>query len=332
MQTGPIRTRLSGPYLAGAVLAMTEMRTPTWTVVLLVLVVGVSPVLPLVGAAPPAPNQATEDSSAGATLAEAVSVQGANLSAEVEERALSVSLERSDREAYRSVVLRNRVETGRQRLAELEHRRETLEAARDNGEVGPLEYRVRRRSIRAEIRTVTRVLLRSEEAATALPSDTRQQYGIDNETFDTLFDRAHSLERNMTWVSVQRSETQIDIVESNLSVVEDYADSDNEEAQRALDCARDHVSAANDALARARQASQQGDVEAVRNAVAEVEDHLAEATRCLREAIQAIQEDQDGETTPTPTRTWTGDSSTYDTPWTSSDSTDTWSFNQTKSE
>lgn len=316
---------------------MTEMNDRTTLLALLAALVVVVAGVPAVGGSAPRAQQGadTSNATAGERLAGAFAVHGTELSGEVEQRALSVSLNRTTDATARASVLSSQVSTVQIRLATLERRQEQLATVHERGEISDHAYRVRAAQLAAQVRVLSTLVENTEQAAARLPESIREGRGLDETTFDSLRNRTARLRENITtdvdlgtdWnrtatfdnrtvdtnltatpittpdtsleFRVEHVNTSVELVRTNVSRVEQYVDDDELVAQEALACARDHVAAAAEEVDRARTAAEQGNETAVEDALAQAERELERARGCLREAREYARDDSTYTATPT---------------------------------
>jgi len=182
------------------------MRRTTTALVAVMVVVGSLVAFPMAGLAAQMTDTQTERNSSqsngtesnatvspGEQFAGVVGVQEAELEGEVDSRAYGISVARAVGNDSRAAVVADQLGDIETRLDSLEQRRQDLEAARENGSMSEGQYRARMARLAAEIRTVERLAIRSNETARELPAETLEANGVDATAIRTLRDRAQNL-------------------------------------------------------------------------------------------------------------------------------------------
>ncbi|WP_254272800.1 DUF7096 domain-containing protein [Haloarcula marina] len=138
-------------------------------------------------------SSANETVAPGAQLAGAVGVQGAELEGEVQSRAFNASVDRARDDDARAAVVAAQSGRLEERLAELEQRREALEAARENGSMSQSEYRARVAQLHASSRATERLAAQTGERADRLPAETLEANGVNVTAIRSLAQRSAEL-------------------------------------------------------------------------------------------------------------------------------------------
>lgn len=129
----------------------------------------------------------------GAKLAGVVGVHGAEIKGEVEYRSYDRQLVRSQSNASRANVVAGETERLRNRLTQLETRRQELNASYQNGSVLTGSYHARLATITAQVTTLERLLNRTQTTASGLPSEDLKAHGIEAATIDDLRHQARQM-------------------------------------------------------------------------------------------------------------------------------------------
>lgn len=174
------------------------MRRPIPVPVALLLVVSTLAAVP-VAAMAQEPATADERSVGNATvvpgaqLAGVVGVQGAELDGDVQSRTYELRVAQANTDAAKAAVVAEQLTDTRQRLAELEQRKGSLDRARANGSITAGEYRAKVARLHAETRTVERLVGQTNETAKRLPAAALERKGVDAAAIRTLSERANEL-------------------------------------------------------------------------------------------------------------------------------------------
>lgn len=134
-----------------------------------------------------------DDIAPGEQLSGVVGVQDAEFEGELNDNAFAIALDRADDDATRAAEIANRVNDTEARLAELEERRDRLNAQRESGEISEGEYRARTARLATESDNAQRQLNRSEEASAGIPQATLEENGVNVEAIRTLRQNASDL-------------------------------------------------------------------------------------------------------------------------------------------
>ncbi|WP_424001690.1 hypothetical protein ACOZ4I_17095 [Haloarcula salina] len=129
----------------------------------------------------------------GAQLAGVVGVQEAELDGDVQSRTYGHRVARAATDDAKAAVVAEQLTDSRQRLAELERRKQSLERARANGSMTTGEYRAKVARLHAETRTVERLVGQTNETASRLPAAALERNGVDAAAIRTLAQRADEL-------------------------------------------------------------------------------------------------------------------------------------------
>lgn len=122
----------------------------------------------------------------GERFAGVVGVQAAEVGGEVSDRALEERFAGAESAGARAAVVAETMAEGRDRLDELERRRDRLRAARANGTISEGEYRARTARLAAESRSLQRRLNRTADASREVPDAALRERGVDRAELDRL--------------------------------------------------------------------------------------------------------------------------------------------------
>lgn len=122
----------------------------------------------------------------GERFAGVVGMQEAEVEGEVATRAFEVRFARADSAAAQAAVVAEGVNDTRERLRELEHRRERLRAARANGTISEGQYRARMARLYAEAKTLRHRLNRTADASREVPDAALRRHGVDRAELERL--------------------------------------------------------------------------------------------------------------------------------------------------
>ncbi|MBV0902301.1 hypothetical protein [Haloarcula salina] len=174
------------------------MRRATPVTVALLLVVSTLAAVPVATMAQetatdaePAAGNAT--AAPGAQLSGVVGVQGAEIGGDVQSRTYGLRVAQANTDAAKAAVVAEQLTDSRQRLAELERRKQSLDRARANGSMTAGEYRAKVARLHAETRTVERLVGQANETAGRLPAAALERKGVDAAAIRTLAQRANEL-------------------------------------------------------------------------------------------------------------------------------------------
>jgi hypothetical protein len=115
----------------------------------------------------------------GEHFAGVVGVQEAEVEGEVATRTFGVRFARAGGDAARAAVVAEGTNETRERIGELERRRERLRAARANGSISEGQYRARMARLAAESRTLHHRLNRTAAASREVPDAALRRRGVD---------------------------------------------------------------------------------------------------------------------------------------------------------
>ena len=129
----------------------------------------------------------------GAKLAGVVAVQGAEIDGEVASRAFGQRVAAAATNDSKAAVVAAELNTSQERLEALRTRLAELEQARESGNVSQGRYNAHAAQLTAEINAVERQLEQSNETASALPEQVREENGIDTSNIERLRAEARNL-------------------------------------------------------------------------------------------------------------------------------------------
>lgn len=179
------------------------MRRTTTLLVAALVVVGTLAAVPATGLAQTdGTDTATPDgdevedgnaTAPGDLLEGVVGVQEAEVEGEIENRAFGIRVARAATDGAKADVVAERLERNEERIAELEDRREDLEAARENGTISEAEYRNGIARLAVESRNAERLTTRTGDVSEGLPADLLEERGVNATAVRTLSERADRL-------------------------------------------------------------------------------------------------------------------------------------------
>jgi ferritin-like metal-binding protein YciE len=141
-----------------------------------------------------AQNNTTNDSVApGARLAGVVSVQGAEVSGEVDHRAFGHRIANANSDNATAAVLATEADALQVRLTEIHAEQERLRERYENGSLEQGQYKARMAKLVTEARTIDRILDSASQTAHGLPADALTAHGIGVTAIDTLRANASAL-------------------------------------------------------------------------------------------------------------------------------------------
>ncbi|RDZ64072.1 hypothetical protein C5B90_13300 [Haloferax sp. Atlit-12N] len=144
-------------------------------------------------------DTATNDSAAssetlpGQRLSAVIGVQGSETDGELERRTFEARFANANSNASKAAVVSTQVETVRERLTELEQRRDRLEAQRANGTLSEGQYRARLTQTVADIERTRSMLNQTADAASTVPAEDLSARGVDTAELDRLRTNASEL-------------------------------------------------------------------------------------------------------------------------------------------
>lgn len=140
-------------------------------------------------------NNSTDNDSVqpGEKLAGVVSVQGAEVSGEVEERTFGHRIAAANSNRSKAAVIASESSSLEERLSEIQSQQETLKEKHDNGTLSKGQYKARTAKLVAEARTIQRILNTTESTAETLPSAALQDNGVSVQSISNLQQSAKNL-------------------------------------------------------------------------------------------------------------------------------------------
>ncbi|SEF76875.1 hypothetical protein SAMN04488133_0672 [Halobellus limi] len=138
------------------------------------------------------PNASTEIAP-GAKLAGVVAVQRTEIDSEVGSRAFGQRVAAAATNESKAAVIAENVNDSRERIETLRDRLAELERARESGEISEGRYRAQTAQVTAEINSVERRLDQANESASSLPAPVREAKGIDASNIERLRTDARNL-------------------------------------------------------------------------------------------------------------------------------------------
>lgn len=140
-----------------------------------------------------ASNESTGSTPPGLKLAGVIGVQGAETDGELQRRTFETKFQKANSNASKAAVVAAEFEDARERLAELEQRKERLRAQYENGSIPEGKYRVEVTRVVAEVERTKAMLNRTATAADGVPDDELEKRGVDEAELDRLRTNASEL-------------------------------------------------------------------------------------------------------------------------------------------
>lgn len=140
-----------------------------------------------------AEEPASNASAPGAMLSGVVDVQEAEVGGELAKRSFALRIASAESNASRVSVVAGEVESLRERLTELEQRRDRVQTAHENGTISEARYRAETAALVARSRIMERQLNRTGRVATALPAELLAERNVNPEEIDRLRTGARNL-------------------------------------------------------------------------------------------------------------------------------------------
>ena len=133
-------------------------------------------------------NNSTDSDSVqpGEKLAGVVSVQAAEVSGEVEERAFGHRIAAANSNRSKAAVVASESSELESRLSDISAEQESLKEKYENGEISKGQYKARTAKLVAEARTIQRLLNTTASTAEALPADDLKANGVSVESINDL--------------------------------------------------------------------------------------------------------------------------------------------------
>jgi hypothetical protein len=138
-------------------------------------------------------TNATAGLEPGAQLAGVVGVQGAEVESEVGARAFGQRVAAAASNGSKAAIVAGEVNDSRERLETLRDRLAELKDARESGNISEGRYRAETARVAAEIGAVERRLEQSNETASSLPAAVRENSGINTSSIERLRTEARNL-------------------------------------------------------------------------------------------------------------------------------------------
>ncbi|ELZ89194.1 hypothetical protein GCM10007209_34030 [Haloferax sulfurifontis] len=144
-------------------------------------------------------DTATNDSAAssetlpGQRLSAVIGVQGSETNGELERRTFEARFAKANSNASKAAVVATQVDAVRERLTELEQRRDRLEAQRENGTLSEGQYRARLTQTVADIERTRSMLNQTADAASTVPAEDLSARGVETAELDRLRTNASEL-------------------------------------------------------------------------------------------------------------------------------------------
>lgn len=140
-------------------------------------------------------NNSSENNSIspGAKLAGVVSVQGAEVSGEVEHRAFGQRIAAANSNAAKAAIIAEQSQDYEARLDEIRTKQQALRAKYENGTISTGQYKAQMAKLAAEARTIQRLLDTSTEVATKIPAETLAKKGLSVDSIAELQANAKNL-------------------------------------------------------------------------------------------------------------------------------------------
>ncbi|ELZ65175.1 hypothetical protein C457_16777 [Haloferax prahovense DSM 18310] len=129
----------------------------------------------------------------GQRLSAVIGVQGSETDGELERRTFEARFANANSNASKAAVVATQVVTVRERLTELEQRRDRLEAQRENGTLSEGQYRARLTQTVADIERTRSMLNQTADAASTVPAEELSARGVETAELDRLRTNASEL-------------------------------------------------------------------------------------------------------------------------------------------
>lgn len=285
-----------------AVVPMSEMRHLLVTVALAAMLVFALP-----ASAGVAGDTREGNITSGASLSGALSVHESNLEGEVHQRTINASVEGAHGDEKRAAFIARSKQEMDQRITMLQERRTELQRMHDKGHISDNAYRVQVARLTAETKQLLRILRILERESEALPSEVREEYGIDEASWEQTRTDAESIvdeEFEGTYRSVvgdssefehrappeEYFEQDVDGMISETQRVQDMIDqylgelrAHDGASPSTIDCMERNHTAAGEAIDRARTASEKNDTEAAEKALFDARIRYWNIRICMKE-------------------------------------------------
>ncbi|WP_424007066.1 DUF7096 domain-containing protein [Haloferax denitrificans] len=138
-------------------------------------------------------SAASSETLPGQRLSAVIGVQGSETNGELERRTFEARFTKASSNASKAAVVATQVDTVRERLTELEQRRDRLEAQRENGTLSEGQYRARLTQTVADIERTRSMLNRTADAASTVPAEDLSARGVETAELDRLRTNASEL-------------------------------------------------------------------------------------------------------------------------------------------
>ncbi|QIB80099.1 hypothetical protein G3A49_12720 [Haloferax volcanii] len=138
-------------------------------------------------------SAASSETLPGQRLSAVIGVQGSETNGELERRSFDARFANANSNASKAAVVATQVETVRERLTELEQRRDRLEAQRENGTLSEGQYRARLTRTVADIERTRSMLNQTTDAASTVPAQELSARGVETAELDRLRTNASEL-------------------------------------------------------------------------------------------------------------------------------------------
>ncbi len=129
----------------------------------------------------------------GAKLAGVVAVQRTEIDSEVDSRAFGQRVAAAATNQSKAAVIAENVNDSRERIETLRDRLAELERARESGQISEGRYRAQTAQLTAEINSVERRLQQANESASSVPEPVRESNGINASNIERLRTDARNL-------------------------------------------------------------------------------------------------------------------------------------------
>jgi len=140
-----------------------------------------------------ADSAASSETLPGQRLSAVIGVQGSETDGELERRTFEARFATANSNASKAAVVATQVDTVRERLTELEQRRDRLEAQRANGTLSEGQYRARLAQTVADIERTRSMVNQTADAASTVPAEDLSARGVETAELDRLRTNASEL-------------------------------------------------------------------------------------------------------------------------------------------
>lgn len=293
------------------------MKRITSALLAVLVVLGTVGAFPVAAAQTDTQEDEQTDMRAGDRLSAVIGVQQAEFDGEIDSRAFGLEIAAAASADAKAQIVAERLEQNRQRLADLEERKQQLQQARDSGNISEGEYQARATALAAQSANVKRAAAESDAAADTLPATVLQENGVNVTAILTLKNQASKLtgpevakiartiagpgvgdqqrgedQPSNATEAIARAEQHVQEAQERLQQTEKRVNSTNasENATAALALAREQLAVAEQALELAKQAQDDGDTNRAAELAEQASEYASDVTERAEEAQDAAHE------------------------------------------